>query len=345
MKSMSNVSTWAFVMGGLIALAFGSSRASAGELQNILDKSKALSAETVTVGPGQSLQEAADRLQPGDTLLLAEGTYYQSLKVTRSGTAGNPITIKAKAPGKVIITGAMETAAKFEQVEGAIYKTKWVSKNWKGSGTGQAWVIAGDRNLYNYNSMEEMKTFQKAPQEGFFCQGEEMYIRLLGGADPNKANIAISRPDARVLLDINGREHIVLEGLRFHVAPGVAVQLGMLPRSSEVCKHIVIRDCYFFGFHRGIRGQGSHDVTVEYCQFNNYPTYQWVRHGQLQGNDTWRAVYNSVLGGTGILPGGKASAWKIRHCYFHDCFDGIGVATGRKANRCRWPRPPNPSRP
>jgi len=43
-KEMSNVSTWAFVMGGLIALACGSSRASAGEIQNILDKSKAFAA-------------------------------------------------------------------------------------------------------------------------------------------------------------------------------------------------------------------------------------------------------------------------------------------------------------
>ena len=54
-------------------------------------------AETVTVKPGQSLQEAADKLKPGDTLLLAEGTYYQSFKLTKSGTAGNPITSTSRA--------------------------------------------------------------------------------------------------------------------------------------------------------------------------------------------------------------------------------------------------------
>jgi hypothetical protein len=41
---MSNVSAWAFVVAGLVALAFGPSRASAGELQNMLDKSKAFAA-------------------------------------------------------------------------------------------------------------------------------------------------------------------------------------------------------------------------------------------------------------------------------------------------------------
>jgi hypothetical protein len=327
-------------------------------------------AETVTVEPGQSLQEAADKLNPGDTLLLAEGTYYQSFNLTKSGTAGKPITIKAKVPGKVIITGAMKTtptfekvqgdihkpipasikasmeAPKLEKIEGAIYKTKWVpTKKWKGSGTGQAWVIADGRNLYNYTSMDEMRTCRRkgrdtTPLEGFFYQNEEMYIRLLGGADPNKAKIAISRPGTTILVDIKGREHIVLEGLRFRVAPDVAVRVGIRRHPHTVSKHIVIRDCYFFGFHKAITGQnvrvdrsggaveyGPSDVTVEYCQFSNYPTYDWLHNSMHLELPAWRAMYHSTLGGNAILPGGNVSAWKIRHCYIHDTYDGIGVAS------------------
>jgi hypothetical protein len=310
-------------------------------LVSLLLAAPSLFAETVTVEPGQSLQEAADKLQPGDTLLLADGTYCQRFKLKKSGTAGSPITIKAKTPGKAIISGAMETTPEFEKVEGDIYKTKEVSQKWKGSKTGQAWAVADDRNLYNYNSMDEMKTFQKhggmpnqkAPKEGFFCQDGEMYVRLLGGADPNKAKIALSRPDASVLLEIHGQQHVVLEGLRFQAAPVAAVRLGT--RGLETCSHIAIRDCCFFGYQVGIAGQaaekgnerfGTSDITVEYCQFNNYPTYQWVRYGQLQQADTWNAIYSSGLGGAGISPGGRASTWKIRHCYFHDCFDGIQTA-------------------
>jgi hypothetical protein len=44
MKRITNVSTWAFVVGGLMALGFWSSLASAGELQSLLDKSKAFAA-------------------------------------------------------------------------------------------------------------------------------------------------------------------------------------------------------------------------------------------------------------------------------------------------------------
>ncbi len=337
---------------------------------SLLLAANALSAETVTVKPGQSLQEAADRLQPGDTLLLAEGTYHQSFKLTKSGTADKPITIKAKAPGKVIITGAMKTTPKFERVEGAIhkpvpasikatmeapklekvegavYKTKWIpARKWSGSGTRQAWVIADGRNLYNYTSMEEMRTCRRkgrdtTPLEGFFYKDGEMYIRLLGGADPNKASVAISRPGTTILVDIKGREHIVLEGLRFHAAPDVAVRVGVRLHPHTVCKHIVIRDCYFFGFHKAIVGQnvrvdrpggavefGPSNVTIEHCQFSNYPTYDWLHYSMHLEQPAWRAMYHSTLGGNAILPGGNVSAWKIRHCYIHDTYDGIGVAS------------------
>jgi len=309
-----------------------------------------LFAKTVNVQPGRSLQEAADKLQPGDTLLLAEGTYYQSFNLTRGGTERKPITIKAEAPGKVIITGATKTTPKFEQVEGPIYKTKWAVKGLKDRGTRRVWVVADGRSLYNYTSMEEMKTCKPGkgrdttPLEGFFYQDGELYIRLLGGADPNKAKVAISRPDTTILVDIKGREYIVLEGLRFHVAPDVAVRVGTRRHPHTVSKHIVIRDCYFFGCHRAIVGQnvrvnrpggavefGPSDVTIEYCQFSNYPTYDWLHYSMHLEQPAWRAMYHSTLGGNAILPGGNVTSWKIRHCYIHDTYDGIGVAsTGKK---------------
>jgi hypothetical protein len=299
-------------------------------------------AETVTVGPGQSLQEAADKLQPGDTLLLADGTYYQALKLTKSGTADKVITIKAKTPGKAIISGAMEATPKFEKVEGDIYKAKWGPRKWKGSGTGKAWMIADGRCLYNYTNLEEMKTFQKhggkpnekTPREGFLCGDEDVHVRLLGGADPSKAIIALSRPDAGVLVEIPGQQHVVLEGLQFHVAPTAAIKVGTL--RYDAAKQIAIRDCYFFGCHEAVRAQGgrkgeeefgpSH-ITIEHCQFSNYPTYQWVRQGNIEETNIWGAIYSSVLGQGAVQAGRRACAWKVRHCYLHDCFDGIGVAT------------------
>ncbi len=310
-------------------------------------------AETVTVEPGQSLQEAAEGLQPGDTLLLADGVYHQSFTVTTSGTKDRPITIKAKTPGKAVITGAMETTPRFEHVEGPIYRTKWTPvRPWRGSGTGRAWVIADGRNLYNYNSMEGMTTCRygtgrdTTPLEGFFYQDGWLYVRLLGGADPNRAKVAVSRPDAEVLLDIKGREHVVIEGLQFHAAPAVALRIGIRLHPHHVSGHVVVRDCYFLGFHRAIAGQkirvdrpggpvefGPSNVTIEHCQFSNYPTYDWLFYSMALERPAWRATYHSTLGGNAIEPGGDVTAWTIKHCYIHDTYDGIGVATTGEQGR------------
>jgi len=43
-KAVSSVTAWALVMGGLISVAIGPSRGSAGEIQKILDNSKAFAA-------------------------------------------------------------------------------------------------------------------------------------------------------------------------------------------------------------------------------------------------------------------------------------------------------------
>jgi len=285
-----------------------------------------LVAASVTVSPEQSLQEAADKLQPGDTLVLAEGTYHQSFVLTRSGTAGSPITIKAAVPGKVIITGAMEATPKFEQLEGPIYKTKWSAKGLKDRGTRKVWVVADGRSLYNYTSMEEMKTCKPGkgrdttPLEGFLCRGDELYIRLLGGANPNQANVAISRPDTTVLLEIKGQQHIVIEGLRLRVAPTHAI---LISSRNDVSRHVVIRDCCFLGAYEAIASRGMRkndrefgpsDVTVEYCEFSNYPTYDWLHYSMILEQPAWGALYHSTLGGNAILPGGNVTAWKIRHC-------------------------------
>jgi hypothetical protein len=52
--------------------------------------------------PWRSLQHAVDRLSPGATLYLRGGTYYERVTITTSGTAREPITIRA-APGEFAI--------------------------------------------------------------------------------------------------------------------------------------------------------------------------------------------------------------------------------------------------
>lgn len=48
---------------------------------------------------------AMKQLKPGDTLVIKDGTYYQSLDITASGTQTRPVTIRAANDGKAVIDG------------------------------------------------------------------------------------------------------------------------------------------------------------------------------------------------------------------------------------------------
>jgi hypothetical protein len=56
-------------------------------------------------GASTTVAAAIALAQPGDTVLIEPGTYYESIKLTRSGTPGNPITIAAAVNGTAIIDG------------------------------------------------------------------------------------------------------------------------------------------------------------------------------------------------------------------------------------------------
>lgn len=59
---------------------------------------------THEVAPGESIQKAVDAAEPGDTVLLAKGTYRQSVTVSTSG-----ITLRGMGPGTVLEPSAKST--------------------------------------------------------------------------------------------------------------------------------------------------------------------------------------------------------------------------------------------
>lgn len=71
--------------------------------------------------PFATLQFAVSKLQPGDTLFLRGGTYRETVTFPRSGTAEKPITVKAYAGEKVVVTGC-EPVSGWTKHKGNIWK-------------------------------------------------------------------------------------------------------------------------------------------------------------------------------------------------------------------------------
>lgn len=231
--------------------------------------------------PADDIQKALDAAKPGDAIVLKDGVYHQSVVITRGGTAGKPVTLKATNGGGATVSGAVppdKAKLKFELVEGDLYKAAAGHRVW--------WVMVGSRNLVNYGNLSYLTQFQFPNQsgrglkrcvpEGFAWQDGTLYIRLEKKANPNDAAIEISRltgghtsaepkfakrihwaPDTG--FDVPGTGHlfsetlglitvkadnVVIEGLRLHMGVGAAV----IVHANDV----TVRDCYITGSHIGI---------------------------------------------------------------------------------------------
>lgn len=73
--------------------------------------------------PYLTIQKASSIAQPGDVIIIGEGTYEEVIKPVRSGIAGASITYRSKLGEKVIIS-AMQAISSWQKDNGSIYKTK-----------------------------------------------------------------------------------------------------------------------------------------------------------------------------------------------------------------------------
>ncbi len=74
--------------------------------QNDTVRSSSSNAGTTLVGSIEEFDKAVPKLQPGDTLVLANGTWTDvELVLKANGQPGKPIELKAQEPGKVVIKG------------------------------------------------------------------------------------------------------------------------------------------------------------------------------------------------------------------------------------------------
>ncbi len=292
------------------------------------------------VTPDGDLQQVLDSTSPGDIVTLAPGAYRGLITVSRGGRPRAPIVLRAEEPGTVTLTNATppEFKIEFTNVKGDLYRApvpwqiRWV-------------MVEGHRNLMDYVTLTRLEAFraigndsrrmEDGPPEGFAWEDGFLYVRLLGGKNPNRAGVEI-HSETKVfrkktytlwggrsfkqgdgfILDIRA-PHVVIEGLKFHMAPDIAVQVN--------ADDVTIRDCYFDGCIRGIESLGSANLTVEHCEYSGYPTYQWVRWGQLLGLNgkmgLWNTIYASNLCNTFIHHFGPSV--KVRHSMVYEAFDGM----------------------
>lgn len=87
-------------------------------------ESQAEEARILRVGSPTELTRALTAAKAGDTVLLADGTYEDMLRVKSGGTAGQPVTIRAEHPRKAAFSRkgqAAQVEGSFLRLEGLVF--------------------------------------------------------------------------------------------------------------------------------------------------------------------------------------------------------------------------------
>ena len=261
---------------------------------------------TSAQAPLKTIQAAADRVNPGDTVLVAPGVYFETVVFKRPGTEKQPVTIKAAGkPGSVVITAADEKLrtgkSKWECVDEKLqlYRTKFSHSPCR--------MLYSGVDLFPYNTLDDLKEFVvtnarsgkategsktgmvklPAARHGFYFDEADkyLYVRLheagrYGSRNPADHVIsagAVAAPGSNghhiyapehsnVYIDCGSEAHYFFDGIHFET-PGAA---GLLTCSGRV----VVRNSIFKGCRFGVWSRGvTEGVFIENCYYDHAHSY------------------------------------------------------------------------
>ncbi len=288
----------------------------------------------IAVTPDQSIQTALDAAKPGDTVSLAPGVYHQRVQINNSGTAEAPITLRAREPGTVTLSGAATERLAFEPVGDDVYAA---SVPWEVLA-----VMVDGRKVMSYPSVDDVRRStvrsQSGPMEGYHWNpaDKRLYLKLFAGGDPRKRQVFVSDQhaagrkvdnrdsDPRGQLIRALGSHVAIEGLKLHLAPDI----GVLIEGD----HVAVRDCFFSGTWCGIVNPAGASARIEHNEFTGYPNYQNQRLLQAHGKDSFKLLYSDSTFLRGIGPGTT-----VRHNYIAESWDGVQYGRNSKEAQLRLP--------
>jgi hypothetical protein len=279
--------------------------------------------------PAVDLQSGIDAMRAGDTLLVEPGVFYGAILVR----AKPGVTIKARVPGTVRISGLWEAADR-----GAVpWTEKWGV--WSAKHGDSHLASVGDRFLFKFGStsarpVDELKADTvlgyKRPFEGYAYKDGEVFLRLPDNADPNGKSIQFCDKPAQNIIKVINSLGITLEGL---VIDGSGDTDGILfDKASEKPK---LRKMAFSHCRRAARLPHGADVDdLEYTYRGLWNFY--LKMVELNGVGTKapfvlfkdRKGWSSGPGNSAVEGGafescheGGSERCKIRRLYCHEVFD------------------------
>jgi hypothetical protein len=222
----------------------------------------------------RTISEAATKAEAGDTVVIHDGIYRESVTVERSGTEEKPIRFQAARGENVVVTGADEIR-EWTKEPGSerVFSAPWPHRfiGWSKAGThpGDDYhrMIGRCEQVFvlGYRLLQVLD--RTTLSRGTFhvdLDAQRIYVCPRDGADFLKKAPRVDA-SARPLLWRSQGAYVHLRGIRFRYAANMA-QHGAVQIEGD---HGVVEDCVFESMNSSGATFAAEDLIVRRCVFQN----------------------------------------------------------------------------
>jgi parallel beta-helix repeat protein len=271
----------------------------------IIYASPAGSGTDCTLAAPCTLEEAITQAEAGEAVYLRGGVYATGeIDLPRSGTAGAPITL-ASYPGETaILDGGDPAAFTWTAQGGGVYHATVNVPD-------PHLIAANGQRLYPYQSLSDLQIWAWGIP-GFYASGTDVYVRLVGDADPTNKEMVVSRYNYAFSVE---QDFIYFSKLTFrHYGQGEYAKAIYFNNASDN----LVQGCTFAinDLGIGLKRDSGRNVIQENEFFDTVFNWPWDAVKADSGLETGGIRFYGPTDGRGNI---------IRGNTFHDYFDGFGA--------------------
>lgn len=262
------------------------------------------------------LSEGLSRAGPGDEVILHSGIYYQGeIELLRSGTSDAPIVIRGHCAvqagnsdgGVAVLDGADPGSTTFtwSHQGGGVYRTVVNT-------SGTHLVTANGYRLFPYDDLTDLRNLSRGNTPGFYADGLQLYVHMVGDANPNDATMVVSRYNHAFYIE---QDYVYLLALTFrHYGQGDWPKTIYLSNASDN----LVQGCVFAvnDIGIGLKRDSHRNVIQDNTFYDTLFDWPWDDVKDSGGLEDGGVVFYDPATGRGNV---------IRRNVFHDDFDGFGV--------------------
>jgi poly(beta-D-mannuronate) lyase len=277
---------------------------------------------TTTCTSLSELQRALKGSTPGDVIILADGEYFvgSPILVSCTGTASQPIRIKAATVGGAVIMGdygfQIEVPASHVVIEGFVFTHN----------SGEVEVGVGATHCAFYRNIFRCRAAGRGnkPYLTIYGDATEIAFNTFEEKDTEGCMLTVQGPGKSGMAQQTWIHHNHFRDFKpSHANNSSAIQLGLSSRSltsaHALVEYNLFEDCK--GENEGVICNKSSDNVYRYNTFGKGCREVSIRHG-----DRMQVYGNFFIGCSGLRFSGDAH--QIYSNYFQDCDVAIYCTNG-----------------